>query len=143
VARAGVCALVVACLAGCGSGAKALSKADYDKQMTAIGKSFAADLNPLATANTAQEAQFALTKVQGELAAADKSLGAIRPPAPIKADHARLVAAMGEFGSELGSVIAKLKTGDMKALSSVGSLKGLKEIESAVQVIGKAGYKIG
>lgn len=143
VARVGVCALVVACLAGCGGGAKAVSKAAYDQQMTAVGKSFASDLSGLATANTASKAQLALTKVQGELAAMDKMLGAVTPPAPVKADHVRLVAAVGELESELGPVIAKLKTGDLTALGSVGSLKGLKDVDSAVRAIGEAGYDIG
>jgi hypothetical protein len=143
VVRVGVCALVVACVAGCGGGARALTRAVYDKQMTAIGKSFVSDLGVLGTAKTADEAELALVKVQGELAATDKRLGAIAPPAPIKADQARLVAAMGELGRELGPVIAMLKTGDLNALGSVGSLRGLRDIDGAVRAIGKAGYAIG
>lgn len=143
LARIAVCALALTCLAGCGVGARALSKAAYDKQMSVVGKRFASDINALATANTASSAQRVLMKVQGELAATDTELRAITPPAPIKADHARLVAAMGELERELGPVIARLKSGDLSALGSVGSLKGLKGIDGAVVAIGKAGYDIG
>lgn len=131
------------CLAGCAGGARALSKDAYDTQMTAIGKSLASELGALATASTAREAQLALTKAQGELAATDKKLGALIPPAPIKADHVRLVGAVGELESELGPLIARLRTGDLHALGSVGSLEGLKDVRSAVQAIGNAGYDIG
>ena len=143
VARVGACVLAAACLAGCGSAATPpLSKAAYDKQMVAIGKSFGADFDPLSAANTAHKAQLSLTKIQGELAATEEKLASITPPAPVKAEHARLVAAVGEFESELGPVIAKLKTGDLNALGSVTSLKGFKDIDKALQAIVNAGYDI-
>jgi len=147
ITRVAACALAATLLSGyVGSkayGAKPLSKAQYSKQVSVIGKTFGIDIAPVGATTTVHAAALALAKLQGELPVLDRKLRAITPPAAIKADHAGLVKAIGEFGSELGPVITKLKTGDMKALSSVGSLKGLKEIESAVQVIGKAGYKIG
>jgi hypothetical protein len=132
----------VACLAGLGGGAKPLSKAQYDKQMTAIGKSFGAALGQFGTPSTAHKAQVAATKLQSEIGTIDVTIGAITPPAPIKADHARLVAAIGEFKRELGPVIATLKTGDTAVLKSMSTLKGLKDVDSAVQAINKAGYSI-
>lgn len=141
-ARVGICALTVACLAGFGGSAKPLSKAQYDKQMTAIGKSFGTALGQFGSPKTAHEAQLAATKLQSEIGTIDTALGAITPPAPIRADHARLVAAIGEFERELGPVISTLKTGDTAVLKSVSTLKGLQDVDSAVAAISKAGYSI-
>lgn len=142
ITRVGSCALAVTCLAGFGGSAKPLSKAEYDKRMTAIGKSFGTALGQFGSPKTAHKAQLAATKLQSEVGTIDVALGAITPPAPIKADHARLVAAVGEFERELGPVIATLKSGDTAVLKSVSTLKGLQDVDSAVEAISEAGYSI-
>jgi hypothetical protein len=111
--------------------------------MTAIGKSLGAAFKPVAAAKTAHTAEVALVKVKSKLAAVDTELGAITPPTAVKTDQAHLAAAIEELGSELDPVIAKLKTGDLKALGAIDSLKGIKDLTVAVEAIGAAGYNIG
>ena len=130
--------------AGCGGGGgpKPLSKADYVKQMTAIGKSLSTSIGTLGSVTTPSKAATALAKVQTDLRAAVKRLDAITPPADVKTAHQQLATAVSEFADELGPVITKLKAGNLSALSSVTSLKGLTDIQSAANAITKAGYKI-
>jgi hypothetical protein len=139
------CALATLCLAGCGGGGgpKPLGKAAYDKQMTAIGKSLGAAFEPVAGAKTAHKAEVALVKVQGKLAAVDQELDAITPPSAVKTDQAHLVKAIEELDRELDPVVAKLKSGDLKALGAIDSLKGIKDLTVAVEAISTAGYNIG
>jgi hypothetical protein len=134
----------VGLLAGCGGGggSKPLSKADYNKQMTAIGKTLSDAITELGTVTTAAAAATELAKVQVDLRSAVKQVGTMTPPANVKAQTQQLAAAVSEFASELGPVIAKLKAGNLQALSSVTSLKGLKDIQTAAAAITKAGYTI-
>jgi hypothetical protein len=141
----------VALLAGCGGGgggsggggAKPLAKADYVRQMAAIGKGLSTSLNALSSATTAKTAATELAQAQVALRAAVKKLDAIVPPSDITVQHGKLAAAVGEFADELDPVIAKLKKGNMSALAGVTSLKGLTGIRTASSAITKAGYKIG
>jgi hypothetical protein len=142
VAITGLCVLAAALLTGCGSSPKPLSKSAYDARMVTIGRGLANDLNPLAAASSAHAAQLALGVLQRELGDADKQLSAITPPLAVKADQARLVAAVASFAAELGPVIAKLAAGDLSSLATVYSLKGLLEIQAAARAITGAGYKI-
>lgn len=98
----------------------------------------------VSAATSVPAAALALTKLRNQLAVIDKQLNGITPPTAIKADDARLVKAIREFENELGPVIAKLKSGAIKTLSSIpSSFKGQGDIASAVAAINKAGYNIG
>jgi len=111
--------------------------------MTAIGKSFQSDVAPIANATTIHAEQLALTKLHSELGDTETKLRAIIPPTAIQADHTRLVAAIGEFESELAPLIAKLKSGAITKLSAIPLPKGESDIYNAVAAINKAGYSIG
>jgi len=137
------CALAALCLAASAAAHKPLSKAAYDKEMTAIGTSVGGDLKPVGAARTGHSEELALVKLQGELGAIGRELAAITPPGPVKADHALLVAAVQEFEREVGPVIATLKARHTSALASILELKGLLAIESTVAAINTAGYSIG
>jgi hypothetical protein len=147
ITRVAACALAATLLSGyVGSkayGAKPLSKAQYSKQVSVIGKTFGIDIAPVGASTTVHAAALALAKLQGELPVLDRKLRAITPPAAIKADHARLVKAIGEFGSELGPLIAKLRSGAIKTVSAIPAPKGQRDISNAVAAINKAGYNIG
>jgi hypothetical protein len=121
----------------------ALGKAAYVKQMKTIGQSLSTSLNLLGSATTAAKAATALTKVQGDLRAAADKLHSIVPPAQVVALHAQLEKAVRDFAAELTPVITKLKAGKLTALSTVPSLKGLQEIQTASTAITAKGYKIG
>lgn len=120
-----------------------VTKAGYVKQMKVIGQSLSTSLNTLGSATTAANAATALQKVQTDLRAAADKLEAITPPDAIKAQHAQLVKAVRDFADELDPVIKNLQAGKMSALSSVPTLKGLTEIQTASTAISNKGYKIG
>ena len=54
-----------------------------------------------------------------------------------------LAKAVRDFADELDAVITKLKAGNLQALSTVPTLKGLQEIQTASTAIANKGYKIG
>jgi hypothetical protein len=120
-----------------------LAKADYVAQMKKIGQSLSTSLNTLGKATTAAKAATALQLVQVDLRAAADKIAAITPPDAVKVQHANLAKAVRDFAGELDAVITKLKAGDMTALSSVPTLKGLTEIQTASTAISNKGYKIG
>jgi len=141
-------------LAGCGGGKKGasatttagatpLSKTAYVGQMKVIGKSLSTSLNTLGSATTAAKAATALQQVQTDLRAAADKIASITPPTSIKTEHAQLAQAVRDFADELSPVITKLEAGKMSALSSVPTLKGLTEIQTASTAISNKGYKIG
>jgi len=102
-----------------------------------------AKLNSLGAATTAAKAATALAAVQADLRTAAGRIEAITPPDAIKAQHAQLAKAVRDFADELDPVITKLKGGSMAALSTVPTLKGLQEIQTASAAIANKGYKIG
>jgi hypothetical protein len=132
--------------AGCGggSGPKPLDKADYVKQMQTIGQDLSTSLNGLSasTAST-KKAATALTKVQGELNAAADKIDAITPPTDIAKPHQQLADAVREFANELTPLIKKVQGGNIAALATLTSLKGVSDIATASDAIAKKGYKIG
>ncbi len=143
-------AIAMLLAAGCGGGggggttaAQPLAKADYIAQMKVIGKGLSTSLNTLGTATTAAKAATALQLVQTDLRAAADKIAAITPPDAVKAEHAQLVQAVRDFADELGPVIKDLQAGKMAALSTVPTLKGLTEIQTASTAISNKGYKIG
>lgn len=144
IALLGVVGMAALLVTGCGSsGPKPLSKADYVKQMTVIGKTLSTSLNTLGSATTAKSAATSLAKVQTDIRAAVTKLDAITPPKDVKDAHEQLSKAVAEFADELGPVITKLKAGNLQALQSVTTLKGLTDIQTAAAAITKAGYSIG
>jgi hypothetical protein len=120
-----------------------LPKAAYVTKMKAIGRSLSTSLNSLGAATTAQKAASALQAVQTDLRHAAERIEALAPPPAIKAQHAQLAKAVRDFADELDPVITKLKGGNMQALSTVPTLKGLQEIQTASTQIASKGYKIG
>jgi hypothetical protein len=131
--------------AGCGGGGgpEPLSKADYQKQMQAIGTTLGTSLNSLGTATSAPKAATALKKVQTDLRGAADKMDAITPPDAVEADHDKLVAGVREFADELESIIGRLEKGNLQALASVTSVKALTTIQNAADAIDKKGFKIG
>ena len=132
--------------AGCGGGGgpKPLDKADYVKQMQAIGRNLSTSLNALsASSSTPKKAAAALTKVQGQLNDAADKIDSITPPTDIAKPHKQLADAVREFASELTPLIKKVDGGNISALATLTSLKGVSDIAAASNAIAKKGYKIG
>lgn len=120
-----------------------LAKTAYVSKMKVIGRSLSTSLNSLGSATTAAKAATALAAVQSDLRAAADKIESLTPPDSIKTQHAQLVKAVRDFADELEPVITKLKGGSIAALSTVPTLKGLQEIQTASTAIATKGYKIG
>jgi hypothetical protein len=128
---------------GCGGGgSKALTKAEYEKQMRVIGENLSKSLNTLGTATSAKAAATALEKVQAEMKKGAADMEAIKPPEEIETQHAQLVAGVEKFGEQLEPVITKLDKGNLQALAQVTSLTALTEIQNASQALNEKGYDI-
>jgi hypothetical protein len=135
--------MLVAGGCGGGGGSEPLSKADYEKQMSAIGQDLTTALNTLGTATSAKGAATSLTKLQGDLNDAADKMEAITPPEQVETEHQQLADGVREFGVQLGPIITKLEGGDMQALAGVTSLAALLKIQKASTAINKKGYEIG
>jgi hypothetical protein len=144
LALGGAVALLAASCGGGGGGSKPLDKADYVKQMQAIGKSLSTALNGLGTATgSSKKAAAALTKVQVDLNDAADKIDAMNPPTDVADQQAKLGVAVREFADELDPLIKKLNAGKLSALQSVSSLKGISDIQSTSNAIVQKGYRIG
>jgi hypothetical protein len=155
-----VCASLGLVAAGCGGSGKSantgtattttattaaatpLTKAQYDRAMTAIGRSLAASMDSVSTAKSAKQAAADYKKVQARFRLAQKQLLAITPPPKVKAAHARLAKAVGDFADQLKPVIAKLAAGHIEAIGAIATLPAFKQLQAAAGEIVKAGYKI-
>jgi hypothetical protein len=110
--------------------------------MTRIGHRLAADVNAIGSPASAGQAAARLARVQAEVRAAEGELAAMAPPPRVRAAHARLTRALGDFAAELGPLIARLHRGDLAALATLTGLPSFREIAAATDAIVKAGYPI-
>jgi len=144
LALGGTLVLVAVGCGGGGGGAKPLDKADYVKQMQAIGTNLSTVLNSLSgSATSPKKAAAALTRIQTDLNGAADKIDAMNPPADVATDQKKLGVAVREFADELDPLIKSLHGGKLSALQSLANLKGVSDIQSASQAIVKKGYKIG
>ncbi len=137
-------AALVLLAGGCGGGHSSppLTKAEYVKQVTQVRQGIEASLGTLTTLSGAPAAAVAVGKVQEEMRTAAKQLEAISPPTEIAAEHEKLTTGVSDFADELDPLIAKLKQGNLQALSTLPNLHGFLEVRAAAIAITKAGYPI-
>jgi hypothetical protein len=136
----GVLALLVA---GCGGTSEpTMTKAEYVKQMKAVGVGLGKTLDQFATQSDPKKAGAALATAQSGLRDAAKQLEDMKPPENVQTEHAKLVAAIHEFADELDPIISKLQDGDASAAQLVLATKGFTAIQTASNAIAKAGYPI-
>jgi len=83
-----------------------------------------------------------LRKAQVRLQRAATQLHAIKPPAEVRSDHDALTKGVTEYATELGSVIALVRSGNLAALGTIASLKGVTDMQRASQAITRKGYAI-
>jgi hypothetical protein len=129
---------------GGGGGSTHLTKQEYVKQMQVIGHNLSDSLNSLgAAASNSKTAAAALTNVQSDLRNAADKLEQISPPDEIKDQQQKLATGVRDFAEELDPVIKKIRRGNLAALATLTTLKGVSEIQAASAAIAKKGYKIG
>jgi gas vesicle protein len=134
---------LVLLVGGCGGKSQPeLTKAQYVSQMTKIGRQLSTSINSVAQVSKPKDAAAALTNVQDDLSSAADQMKKINPPADIKDEHEKLTKAVSDFADQLGPIIDKLNSGNLAALGSVTTLQAFKDLQTAANVITKAGYKI-
>ena len=150
-----VCAVGVA--AACAGGASASAASPdpaYSKQMQAVGAGLSTSLAAISAAagvpfhypvkpTAARDAARYLTKGHVSLVAVTSRLKAIKPPAAVATDHAKLMKATVQLNTEILPVIAKLRQGYLVAADKLLSLPGIKKVSAAVVALKKDGYSIG
>jgi hypothetical protein len=132
-------------LAGCGGKAR-LSKADYEHELTAVGRELAEASKPLAKAKTGPEFVSAVEQIQGGLRKAADDLGGVKPPEDVQYANDRLVGALGGLADEFDKVKEAAKGGAKKAREAgarLASSKPSEEARQAVLEIQRRGYDVG
>jgi hypothetical protein len=116
-------------------------------KMRRLGSTLAASIRSAATAdsreNTAPATVAAnLVKIQRALRSAADVLAAIGPPAAIRSDHALLLKGVREYAAELDEVISQLRGGQVTALKTITTLRGVRDMQRATYAILQKGYPI-
>jgi chromosome segregation ATPase len=144
-------------LAGCGGdgGGGALSKEDYQKELTAattqVEKAFtdlgAAFDNVSNEKGSLEDAAGEVGKIQDELNAAADDLDGVEPPENISQANDDLVEGLRQLSEDLEEMKTALEEGDAGALSKIGAgfenLESAKLLEKATNALEKEGYKLG
>lgn len=165
---AAVLALLAVTLAGCGGGGgKAvhpsasttvtippqttpLSKAAYERTMARLGKQLAGSVEglfPLVEAQPGTDVSKAnlakLEKTRAVVTTVTARVAAIAPPAPIRAEHQRLLRGISALGGELDRLIQVEEKGTSHAFGIYTRFTSLNAIAKARTAMEKKGYKIG
>ena len=157
--------VLVAILAGCGgSGRHAppavavaphkhgvrLGDTAYVKTMRPLGKRLAISMQSIYPivettpgSTISDESAATIEKTRVVVAAVLASASAIVPPAPIRADHQRLVKGLSDLQTELAALIHFLHKGGPDPFGSYARLPGLQTIAQARVSIESKGYAIG
>ena len=143
-------ALIAAVIAGCGGSDSGISKAEYEKQVTAAGQSMAKTLTGMSSsvvaAATPQDAAARLDEAGDELDGVAKTFADIDPPSDIADAHRELVDGVRGLASDIHQASGVAESGDTAALARIGStLQGSRaamRIQDAGKEIEAKGYKL-
>jgi hypothetical protein len=139
-------ALLAVVLSGCGGGGggtEPLSKDDYEAQVGTIAVGLTEAIQEVGAATTVKTTVKALQKCQQTFEQAAAKMDAITPPEDIAAEHAALTKAVGEFGEELNTIIARVARGNRLAVAGIQALPALAKIVRSSADIGQKGYDLG
>jgi hypothetical protein len=132
-------------LGGCGSESR-LSKADYEKTLTATGQELAEASAPLAQAKTGPEFASGAAQVQAGLRKAADDLDDVRPPEDVDAANDRLVDALRGLADEFEKVTDAAEGGPKAARAAGARLarsEASEEARQAILEIERRGYDVG
>jgi len=160
--------LVVLALAGCGGGDSSssqtapsvtvttpqkkvtLSKPAYDRRMKQLGRQLAVSINglfPLVEGKPGSEASkesvAKLRRTRAVVTSVQTSIAGIAPPAPIRAEHQRLLQGISALGVELDKLIDVEENGSKNPFGSYTRFNSLRTIAKARTAIEGKGYAIG
>jgi hypothetical protein len=144
VALFGVIVLVVA---SCGSGAKRLTKVQYEahlqadgKALTRAGDAMISGRSPLADAKHVAQTQAALRRVADDLAS-------IRPPTNAVRDNERLVKGFRAIAAAVDPLRRQLAAGEkldlLQALARIEEPRAAKLVQPALDDLKRKRYKLG
>ena len=161
-------ALLAVTLAGCGGGGKtavhqstaptatippktvSLSKVAYERTMARLGNQLVGSVEglfPLVEAQPGTDVSKAtLTKLAKTRAVVTTVLARaaeIAPPAPIRAEHQRLLQGISALGGELDKLIQVEEKGTSQSFVVYTQFRSVRTIAKARAAMEKKGYKIG
>jgi hypothetical protein len=164
---AAMLALLAVTLAGCGGGGKtvdesgtptvtiphktaSLGKVAYERTMARLGNRLAGSVEGLFPLVQSQpgtdvnkESVAKLTKTRAVVTSVMARVAEIAPPAPIRADHQRLLRGISALGNELDKLIEVEEKGSSQPFGIYARFTSLRMIAKARIAIEKKGYKIG
>jgi hypothetical protein len=127
-----------------------LSKPSYERTMRRLGKALSVSVEgmfPIVDDGAGSQAnKAALAKVEtarAVVARVGATLALIVPPAPIRADHAKLIVSVKALRKELDALIGALQQSGSHPLGAYTQLDALNAIALATTDIEKKGYAIG
>jgi len=135
-------ALVVVA-AGCGSGPKNVTKAQYQAQLTKSGQAVTIAGQQLGKVITIAEFNGAVTDLQKALRDGEKNLKGLQPPAKARAANKRLAQAFGDLADALEAVKEARRVSIVKARQALGELgktDAIKEGRAAIEELDRLGY---
>ena len=163
---AAVLALLAVTLAGCGGGKSvhqstaptatippktvSLGKVAYERTMARLGSQLVGSVEglfPLVEAqpgtDVSRETLEKLAKTRAVVTTVMARVAAIAPPAPIRAEHQRLLQGISALGGELDKLIEVEEKGTSQAFSLYARFNSVRTIAKATTAMEKKGYKIG
>jgi hypothetical protein len=162
---AAMLALLAVTLAGCGGGGKtadqsatatiphktvSLGKVAYERTMARLGTRLVGSVEGLFPLSQSQpgtdvnkESLAKLTKTRAVVTSVLARVAEIAPPAPIRADHQRLLHGISALGNELDKLIEVEEKGSSQPFGIYARFTSLRTIAKARIAIEKKGYNIG
>jgi hypothetical protein len=147
--------LALSACGGGGGGGDRLTKAEYEQEVAAIGKTFGEGLGSITNAQSPDEIGPALAAAKEEIGAVAARLDDLNPPEEIEAAHERLVAGLEAFSGDLDKVAGQIEEAAKKAqedndpsalfavFGALASLESIKELQAVEKEFEKAGYDLG
>ena len=138
-------AAVLVALAGCGSSAKTVTKAQYQAQLTKSGQAITIAGQQLGKVITIAEFNGAVSDLQKALRDGEKNLKGLQPPANTQAPNKQLAQAFGNLADALEAVKEARRVSIVKAreaLAKLGGSAAIKNGRAAIQKLNQLGYAV-
>lgn len=120
------CLAAISLVAGAGCGSDTKSSNDYVKAINKVQTEFASDIQKVGTSapsgtDPAAKAKQTFSDLGAAIDKAVTDLKAVDPPDEVKDLHNQLIAEMTQFGSQVNTASASLKSGDPQAIVAAQS----------------------
>jgi hypothetical protein len=132
-------------LAGCGSGPKTVTKAQYQAQLTKSGQAITIAGQQLGKVITIAEFNGAVSDLQKALRDGEKNLEGLQPPANTRATNKQLAQAFGDLADALEAVKEARRVSIVRARDALGKLgesAAIKNGRAAIQKLNQLGYAV-